>query len=92
MKAYVIAILVVIALISVALTTVSGHIQKQNNNFSEQTCINQPDITPVDTATLPSSSDSMIGTTYVSFGVVAREVITTALLFIGSIVVLKKKK
>jgi hypothetical protein len=84
MKAYVIAILVGIALISVALTTVSGHIQNYNNNSSEQIYSNQPDITLLDAAPLPTTAT-------VSFGVVVQEVITTALLVIGSIVVLRKK-
>ncbi len=84
MKAYVIAILVGIVLISVTLATVSGHIQNFNNNSSEQISINQPDITPLDMAPLPAAAT-------VSFGVVVQEIITTALLVIGSIVVLRKK-
>lgn len=88
MKAYVIAIFGGIVLISVALATVSGNIQNCNNNSSEQICINQPDIAPSDIVPLQASS---MGTTYVSFGIMAQEVITTALLVIGSIIVLRKK-
>ena len=91
MKAYIIAALVGIALISVVSVALaanlgSGQIQNYNNNPSQQTHINRPDVILWDEA-----SGLPMGTTDVSFGIVVREVIITALLAIGSITVLKKK-
>ena len=93
MKAYIAAILVVIALISAALATNpgSGHIQNYNNNFSGQTHINRPDVIPLDEASMLSSPGLAMGTINVSLGTVIQEAIATVLLAIGSFAVLKRK-
>jgi hypothetical protein len=90
MKVYIAAIVVVVALISVALATnlSSSNIQNCSINSPQQTTISQLSDNVV---TVDKASDSLIGTSEVSFGVVAQEIITTALLVIGSIAVLKKK-
>lgn len=94
MKALIAIIVVVFALISAALaiTPGSSYIQNYNNNFSKQIHVNQSDVTPLNEGPLSFLSDSLIGTTNVSFNIVVQEAITTALLVIGSIAVLKKNK
>jgi hypothetical protein len=93
MKAYIAIILVVFAPFLVALTANPGHIQ--NNKCAESVPVSHvslPDAVALDDESLASSSGSLIGTTDVSFNIVVQEVITTALLLVGSIAVLKKKK
>jgi hypothetical protein len=95
MKACIAAIVIVIALISAALATnlTSDNIQNCGINSSQQTNVSPPsNVVALGDEPSASLSGSLLGTTDVSFGFVAQEVITTAFLLIGSIAVLKKKK
>ena len=93
MKAYIAIILVVFAPFLVALTANPGHIQNSDCVKSVPVShVSQPDAVSWDDELLASSSDSLIGTTDASLNVVIQEIVTTALLLVGSIAVLKKKK
>jgi hypothetical protein len=95
MKAYIAIILVVFAPFLVALTANPGLKHIQNSSHVESVPVSHvslPDAVALDDESLASSSGSLIGTTDVSFNIVVQEVLTTALLLVGSIAVLKKKK
>jgi hypothetical protein len=96
MKAYVVAILVgvvLISVVSVALATNLGpsHVQNNTKNISQPTHINRHNVAPLDVAFMPSSLDLPMGVADVTLGTVIQEAIVTALLAIGSIAVLRKK-
>jgi hypothetical protein len=83
MRVYVIAIIVAIGLISVAMAAVSGHIQVNAD---------RSDVTHINTASIPFSSDSIMGNVSVSFAGLVQQIVATAFLAIGSVVVLRKNK
>ncbi len=89
MKAYLVAVLVGIVLISVVLATVSARMQNQSDNLSQQTRVSQSDTAVADEVSLPGSA---MGITPVTFDGLIHEVITVILMAAGSIAVLKKKK
>jgi predicted small integral membrane protein len=94
MKALIVIILVVFAPFLVALTVNPGleHIQNSSRVESVQVShISRPDVAASADEAL-SASGEIVGTAYGSFGVVIQEAITTVLLVIGSIAVLKKNK
>ncbi|MBN1391520.1 MAG: hypothetical protein JW947_01810 [Sedimentisphaerales bacterium] len=86
MKAYIIAILVIVVLVSIVSVTMAV----VPNTEQAKKCSNTPS-KPVAVNTEPVS-DLAVGTIDVSLGVIVREVATTAILFLGSVVVLKKNK
>jgi hypothetical protein len=93
MKAYIAIILVVFAPFFVALTANPVHIQNSGCVESVPVShVSQPDVVASGDEPVVSLSGSLIGPSDVSFSFVAQEVITTALLLVGSIAVLKKKK
>ncbi|PKL48759.1 MAG: hypothetical protein CVV39_03970 [Planctomycetes bacterium HGW-Planctomycetes-1] len=82
-KTYIIAILCLVALVSVvsvALAAIPDSAKAQTDTSSQPVRVNADPM--LDMAT---------GSIDVSFGLVLREIVITALLFTGSVVVLKKK-
>ncbi|MDD5135661.1 MAG: hypothetical protein PHP01_09680 [Phycisphaerae bacterium] len=82
-KAYIIAILCIVALVSVvsvALAAIPDSAKAQTDIPSQPVRVNADPM--LDLAT---------GSIDVSFGLVLREVVITAMLFAGSVVILKKK-